>query len=117
MSATGILADAYDNVVSTLTAAGVNVVTDPRNVRPLTAFVELPTVQAFNSNIIDATIVVRLLAPPPSVKDSADYLLTQADLVHQNVEGITTITPSSVLIGEQQIPAIDLTVRISTRRN
>ncbi len=117
MSATGILAEAYNNVVSRLQAAGVNVVTDARNARPLTAFVELPTVTAFNSNIIDATIVVRLLAPPPGGSDSADYLLTLGDLVHENIEGITTINPSSVLIGEQQLPTLDLTVRVSTRRN
>jgi len=83
----------------------------------MTAFVELPTVQAFNSNIIDATIMVRLLAPPPGNQDASDWLLSQADIVHQNVEGITTINPSSVLIGEQQIPAIDLTVRVATKRS
>lgn len=116
MSATGILAEAYNNVVTRLQNAGLNVVTDPRNARPMTAYVELPTVTAFNSNIIDATIMIRLLAPPPGNQDAADYLLTTANVVHQNVEGITTINPSSALIGEQQIPTIDLTARVATRR-
>lgn len=117
MSATGILAEAYNNVVSRLQSAGMNVVTDPRNARPMTAFVELPTVAAYNSNIIDATIMVRLLAPPPGNQDASDWLLSNADVVHENVGGITTINPSSVLIGEQQIPTIDLTVRVATKRS
>lgn len=117
MTATGVLAEAYNNVVTRLTDAGINVVTDPRNARPMTAFVELPTAQAFNTNIVDVTILIRLLAAPPGNKDSSDWLLSQCDVVHQNLGGITTITPSTALIGEQTIPAYDLTVRISTRRN
>ena len=116
MAATGILAAAYNNVCTRLTAAGMVVVKDPRNARPMSVFVELPTAPPFNSNIVDVTIVCRILAGGPGNSDAADYLLTQADIIHQNVEGIVDIRPSTALIGEQQIPAYDLTVRVSTRR-
>ncbi len=117
MSATGILAAAYENVCTRLANAGMVVVRDPRNARPMSVFVELPTAPPFNSNIIDVTIVCRILAAGPGDSDAADYLLSQADVIHQNVEGIIDIRPSTAIIGEQQIPAYDLTVRVSTRRN
>ena len=117
MAATGILAAAYDNVCTRLADAGMVVVKDPPNARPLSVFVEAPTVVGFNSNIIDATIVCRILAGGPGNSDALDYLMTQADTIIENVEGITDARPSAALIGEQQIPAYDLTVRVSTRRN
>jgi len=117
MAATGILAAAYENVCTRLADAGMVVVKDPRNARPMSVFVELPTAPPFNSNIVDVTIVCRILAGGPGDRDAADYLLSQADVIHENVEGITDIRPSTAIIGEQQIPAYDLTVRVSTRRN
>ena len=117
MSATGILAAAYADVASRLTAAGLNVVTDPRNARPMTVFLELPTATSLNSNIVDVTIVCRILAGGPGNSDASDYLLSVADTIQNNIEGVTIIAPSLALIGEQQIPAYDLTVRVSTRRN
>ena len=117
MSATGILADAYDNVCTRLSNAGLVVVKDPRNARPMSVFVEVPTATAFNNNIVDVTIVCRILAGGPANSDAADYLLTQANVIHENIEGVIDVRPSSAIIGEQTIPAYDLTVRLSTRRN
>ena len=117
MAATGIFAEARDAIVTRITALGLAPVTDPRNARPMSVFVEAPTVIDFNSNIIDATIVCRILAGGPGNSDALDYLMTQADIIIENVEGITDARPSAALIGEQQIPAYDLTVRVSTRRN
>mgnify|MGYP001180120026 CR=1 FL=1 len=117
MAATGVLAEAYDNVCTRLADAGMVVVKDPRNARPMSVFVEVPTATTFNSNIVDVTIVCRILAGGAANSDASDYLLTQADIIHENVEGIIDVRPSSAIIGDQTIPAYDLTVRISTRRN
>jgi len=118
MAATGLFAAAYNAVTSALSTAGLVVVTDPRNARPLSVFVELPTATAFNSNILDVTIVCRILSAPPGNQDAADYLLTTADAIHQlTTIAVTDCRPSVALIGDQQIPAYDLTVRISARRN
>jgi hypothetical protein len=118
MAATGLFATAYSAVATALSNAGLVVVTDPRNARPLSVFVELPTATAFNSNILDVTIVCRILSAPPGNQDAADYLLTTADTIHQlTTIAVTDCRPSVALIGEQQIPAYDLTVRISARRN
>jgi hypothetical protein len=118
MAATGILAAAYSSVTTALANAGLIVVTDPRNARPLSVFVELPTGAAFNENIVDATIRLRVLAAPPGNQDAADYLLTTFDTIHQlQTIAVVDFTPSTTQVGEQIIPSYDITVRLSTRRN
>ena len=98
MAATGILAAAYENVCTRLADAGMVVVRDPRNARPMSVFVELPTAPPFNSNIVDVTIVCRILAGGPGDRDAADYLLSQADVIHENVEGITDIRGKGLML-------------------
>jgi hypothetical protein len=118
MAATGILAAAYSSVTTALADAGLVVVTDPRNARPLSVFVELPTGAAFNENIVDVTIRLRVLAAPPANSDAADYLLTTFDTIHQlQTIAVVDFTPSTTQVGEQIIPSYDITVRLSTRRN
>lgn len=118
MAATGILAAAYSSVTSALAAAGLVVVTDPRNARPMSVFVELPSGRAFNENIVDVTIRLRVLAAPPGNQDAADYLLTVFDSIHQlKTVAVTDFNPSSTAIGDQVIPSYDIVVRLSTRRN
>ena len=118
MAATGILATARSAVVNAVTAAGYTAVTDPRNARPLTVFVDLPSCQGFNSNILDVTIVCRILAAPPANADAADYLLTAADAIHSSTSlAITSVEPNAITVGDQTIPTYDITCRLSVRRN
>jgi hypothetical protein len=118
MAATGILAAAYSSVTTALADAGLVVVTDPRNARPMSVFVELPIGDVFNNNIVDVRISIRILAAPPGNQDAANYLLTTFDTIHQlDTIAVVDFRPSTAVIGEQNIPAYDLTVRLSTRRN
>jgi hypothetical protein len=118
MAATGILAAAYSSVTTALSNAGLVVVTDPRNARPMSVFVELPIGNAFNENIVDVTIRLRILAAPPGNQDAADYLLTTFDTIHQlKTLAVVDFTPSTTQVGEQLIPSYDINVRLSTRRN
>lgn len=118
MPATGILASAYSSVTSALAAAGLVVVTDPRNARPMSVFVELPTGRALNPNIVDVTIRLRVLAAPPGNQDASDYLLTVFNTIHQlETVAVDDFTPSTAILGDMQIPAYDINVRLSTRRN
>jgi hypothetical protein len=117
MAATGILQAARTAVADAITAKGLTVVTDPRNARPLTVFVDLPSCAGFNSNILDVTILVRILAAPPANSDAADYLLTTADTIHSSTGlAVTSVEPGSIQFAEQIIPTYDLTVRLSVRR-
>ena len=118
MAASGILAAAQAQVVAAVTAAGLVPVTDPRNARPLTVFVDLPACDGFNNNILDCTIDLRILSAPPGNQDAADYLLTAADTLHQSTSlALTAVTPGSITVGEQTIPTYDLTARVAVRRN
>lgn len=120
MAATGILWDAVSATSSALTALnlGYEVVTDPRNARPMSFFIELPTVEAFTYNVGDITLRIRICAPPPGNQDASNWLLTQADAIMNSSIAVTDLRPSVMIIGGgQELPTYDLTVRVSVRRN
>lgn len=117
MAATGIFAEAITAVANVITNLGYVAVTDPRNARPLTVFIELPTFTSFTYNVGDITLTLRVLAPPPGNQDSGDYLLTAIDALMNSTLAITGGQPTIAQIGSQELPAYDLTVRISSKRN
>ena len=117
MAATGMFAEAITAVANVITARGYVAVTDPRNARPLTVFIELPTFNAFTYNVGDITLTIRVLAPPPGNQDAGDYLLTAIDALMNSSLAITGGQPTIAQIGSQELPAYDLTVRISSKRN
>ncbi len=114
---TGMFAEAITAVANVITAKGYVPVTDPRNARPLTVFIELPTFNAFTYNVGDITLTIRVLAPPPGNQDAGDYLLTAIDALMNSTLAITGGQPTIAQIGSQELPAYDLTVRISSKRN
>jgi len=116
MAGTGGFAETLTSVVNTLKALGLAVVTDPRNARPLTVFVEAPTFDNFNNNVADITTTVRILAPPPGNQDALDWLVSRAWEIMGSDLAVAAGRPSVALIGEQQLPAYDLTIRLGTRR-
>lgn len=116
--ASGIIYDSIQHVASTISALGYQVVTDPRNARPMSVFVEMPTFTTFAHDVVDVTCTVRVLAAPPGNQDATDYVITIADAIHDAFGGaVTAGQPSVALIGEQQLPAYDLTVKLSQQRN
>jgi len=117
MAATGMFAEAITAVANVITAKGYVPVTDPRNARPLTVFIELPTFNAFTYNVGNITLTIRVLAPPPGNQDAGDYLLTAIDALMNSTLAITGGQPTIAQIGSQELPAYDLTVRISSKRN
>lgn len=118
MAASGIFSAARDAIVARITALGLKPVTDPRNARPLTVFVELPTFDSFTFNVGDVTFILRVLGAPPGNQDTADYLLTTIDTIMAD-QGLAVVSgqPTLAVIGGQELPAYDLTIRIAVRRN
>lgn len=120
MAATGILWDAVNATKTAIQAlsTGYEVVTDPRNARPMTFFIELPTVQSFTYNVGDITLVVRICAPPPGNQDASNFLLTLADTIMNSSIAVTDLRPGVMISqGGQELPTYDLTVRVAVRRN
>jgi hypothetical protein len=114
--ASGILYEAVAGVKASLTALGLAPVTDPRNARPLSVFIELPTVSTFNYNVGDITLRLRVLAPPPGNSDAGDYLMTITDQILNSSIAITDMSPGMVSVGGQDLPTYDLTVRLAVKR-
>ena len=117
MPAGGILVDAVNACKTALTALGLVPVTDPRNARPLSVLIELPTVDAFTYNVGDIQLRLRVLAPPPGNQDAGDYLMTIADQIMNSTIAVTDIRPGLATIGGQDLPTYDLTVAVAVRRN
>ena len=112
----GIFTDTINTVSASLTALGLKPVTDPRNARPLTVFVELPTFTCFNNQIADITIDLRILGAPPSNQDASDYILGVVDTIMNSPIAVLSGNPSLAQIGSQELPAYDLTIRIASKR-
>jgi hypothetical protein len=116
MSASGILFEAVNTVKTSLTALGLVPITDPRNVRPLSVLIQLPTSSNFNYNVGDIDIRLSVCAPPPGNQDAGDYLMQVADQIMNSAMAITDMRPGLLSVGGQDLPTYDLTVRIAVNR-
>ena len=117
MTASGIFSAAQNTLVASLQALGLAVVTDIRNARPISVLVEPPTFNCFNSNIADIEIGVKILAAPPGNQDAADYLITTADTIMNSSISLIRGIPGVMVVGGQEVPTYDLTVRVGTQRS
>lgn len=113
-TASGIFRDSIAVVTSVITGLGLVPVTDPRNARPMTVFVELPTWDTFSRHVADVTMRLRILAPPPGNQDAANYLLTTAWTLMNSTLAVVSGQPSVALIGSQELPCYDLTIRLAS---
>jgi hypothetical protein len=112
----GLFTDSIDTLSASLSALGLVPVTDPRNARPLTVFVELPTFTNWSSKIADVTITLRVLGAPPSNSDTTNYILTVCDTIMDSEIAVISGQPSVAQIGSQELPAYDLLIKISASR-
>lgn len=117
MPATGILADAITAISTDLAGLGYKVVTDPRNARPLTVLLELPTLDSFTYNVGDIRVRARILAAPPGNQDATDWLISQVDTIMASDIGVLSGSPGYATYGGQEIPTYDLTIAVAVRRN
>ena len=112
----GIFTETIDAVSATITALGLVPVIDPRNARPLTVFIELPTFSAFNNQTADITIDLRVLGAPPGNQDTTNYILGVVDTLMNSSLAVISGRPTIASIGSAELPAYDLTIRIGTSR-
>jgi len=112
----GIFRYSINDVVAVLEALPVTAVTDPRNARPGTVFVELPTFTVFTQHIADVTMTLRVLGAPPGNTDAANWILQIVDLIMDSDLAVIDGRPTMASIGQQDLPAYDLTIRLASRR-
>ncbi len=117
MAVSDIFYEAVNACKTALTGLGLVPITDPRNVRPLSVLIELPTVSAFTYNVGDIELRLRIMAPPPGNQDAGDYLMTIADQIMNSAIAVTDLRPGLASVGGQELPTYDLTVAVAVRRN
>jgi hypothetical protein len=110
----GIFRDSITAVSTIITGLGLVPVTDPRNARPLTVFLELPTWDVFSRHVADVTMRLRVLGAPPGNQDVADYLLKTAWTIMNSTLAVVSGAPSVAIIGTQELPCYDLTIRLAS---
>lgn len=111
-----LLQDAYNYVADTLTGAGLNVVTDPRNVMPPCVIVDPPVIRVTSGTIVTCDVRVTVVAPPPGNRDAMLKLLADADTALQAVE-VVDGTPGTYTVGQNDLPAYSLTARVTLIRD
>lgn len=118
MAATGIFASAITATGAALTALNIPWTADPRNARPKSVLVELPTFESFTYNVGDIRLQLRILAAPPGNTDASDYLITTADTIMASTTlAVTSGRPGYLALSGQDLPTYDLTVAVAVRRN
>jgi hypothetical protein len=109
--------DVFNNVLDELAqklaaVSGLQVVTDPRNLKPPCVFIDAPSFTAFNFNVVRLLFPVRILSLGPSNLDAQRNLNNLAALVLTANIGVTEGRPTVAIIGGTELPAYDLTVAI-----
>ena len=110
----GIFRDSITAVSQVLTGLSLVPVTDPRNARPMTVFIELPTWDMYAKHVADVTMRLRVLGAPPGNLDVANYLLTTAWTIINSALAVVSGAPSVAIIGTQELPCYDLTIRLAS---
>jgi hypothetical protein len=113
MAYTDLFNEALDDLAATLTTiTGLRVVTDPKAINPPCAFLDAPSFDAFNYNIVRMTFPVRVIGSGPVDLNGLRVLLNlAAALLTKNV-AVLDGRPSVLNIGGQDYGAYDLTIAI-----
>jgi hypothetical protein len=116
MAYTDLFNEAIDDLSTTLaTITGLRVVTDPKNINPPCAFLDAPSFDAFNYNIVRMTFPVRIIGSNVVDLNGLRVLLSiAAGLLTKNV-AVTDGRPSVISIGGQDYGAYDLTIEMQAQ--
>ena len=113
---TDLFNEALDDLTATLTAVtGLQVVSDPRNLVPPCAFIDAPSFEALNYNIVKMTFPVRCITLGPNNLDAQRSLMNLASKVLGANVGLTDGRPTIAMIGGADYPAYDLTITMQAQ--
>lgn len=116
-----LIADSLAAFVELLTDAQIPAVTDPRNLQPPGVLVDLPSIRSVTQGIVELTIPVVAVAPPPGNQDSVNRLIELMDdvftaLATQPVSAMTA-EPGTYNLGSMDLPSYSTTVTIAYRED
>jgi len=112
--------DLFNNAMSALgtklaTATGLQVVTDPRNLRPPCVFIDAPSFTMWNYNIAKMTFPVQIISMGPGNSDALGNILNMAAAVMTANVGATSGSPTSVDIGGVVLPAYEMMIEMQAQ--
>ena len=110
------LNDAFDDLVTILQGiTGLRVVDDPRNIAPPCAFVDAPSIESFNYNIVKMTFPVTLISTGPGNLDALRQLLNlTAALVTKNI-AVMSASPKVVTLGGQEFAGYEVIIPLQAQ--
>ena len=100
MAYTDLFNEAIDDLSTTLaTISGLRVVTDPRNIQPPCVFLDAPSFEAFNYNIVKMVFPCVIITMGPANLDALRPALEIAAKLLNKQVAVTDGNPSNTLIG------------------
>lgn len=113
---TDLFNEALDDLTATLTAvSGLQVVNDPRNLVPPCVFIDAPSFDAWNYNIVKLMFPVKIITLGPANLDAQRSLLnTMSKVLAANI-AVTDGRPTSTLIGGVEYPSYEVTANVQAQ--
>lgn len=116
MAYTDLFNEAIDDLRTTLaTISGLPVATDPRHVTTSCVFIDAPSFDAWNYNIVRLDFPVKVIGSGPGNLDALrDILAIVAKVLAKNV-AVKSGQPTVTSIGGQEYPSYDLTISMQAQ--
>jgi hypothetical protein len=116
MSYTDLFNEAIDDLRTTLaTISGLPVAIDPRHITTSCVFIDAPSFEAWNYNIVRLDFPVKVIGSGPGNLDALrDILGIVAKVLAKNV-AVKSGQPAVVSIGGQDYPAYDLLISMQAQ--
>jgi hypothetical protein len=113
---TDLFNEALDDLTTTLTAvSGLQVVNDPRNLVPPCVFIDAPSFDAWNYNIVKLMFPVKIITLGPANLDAQRSLLNIMSKVLAANIAVTDGRPTSTLIGGVEYPSYEVTANVQAQ--
>ena len=112
----GALADITADLVATLQGAGIEVITDPRQLRPHVTLVEPPRVVGISGKLSDVEWDLNVCTLPATDVGALTALLDIVDVIVETVP-VSSANPGTYSTGNQELPAYTVTVKQTIRRD
>ena len=113
---TDLFNEALDDLTATLTAvSGLQVVNDPRNLVPPCVFIDAPSFDAFNYNIVKLMFPVKIITLGPANLDAQRSLLNIMSKVLAANIAVTYGRPITTIIGGVEYPSYEVTANVQAQ--
>jgi hypothetical protein len=113
---TDLFNEALDDLTDTLTAvSGLQVVNDPRNLVPPCVFIDAPSFDAFNYNIVKLMFPVKIITLGPANLDAQRSLLNIMSKVLAANIAVTDGRPITTIIGGVEYPSYEVTANVQAQ--